>query len=156
LFLNGLQTDENPAVKHWKAHQAQDLFERALKLNPANDSSQVGLGATLLFGEIAATPMEGILKIREVVQRDSNNVYAQMTLGQASLLSGQLDKAVERFEKVIRLQPKNLEAMLSLAEAYERMGNNKEAVLWYQKSLPLSNVPGLREEVEKRITDLSK
>ena len=156
LFLNSLRAEENPALKHWKAHQAQDLFERSLKINPANDSAAVGLGATLLFGEIAATPMEGIQKIRGVVEKDSNNVYAQMTLGQASLLSGQLDKAVERFKKVVQVQPKNLEAILSIAEAYERMGNKPEAVVWYRKSLPLSNVPGLHEEVEKRITELSK
>jgi len=156
LFLTDLRTEENASLKHWKAHQAQDLFERALKLNPANDSSQVGLGATLLFGEIAATPMEGIQKLRDVVQRDSNNVYAQMTLGQASLLSGQTDRAIERFKKVVLIQPKNLEAILSLAEAYERSGDTKNAVVWYQKSLPLSNMPGLREEIEKRINDLSK
>jgi tetratricopeptide (TPR) repeat protein len=155
LFLDGLQAEENPGMKQWKAEQAKDLFERSLKINPANDSSQVGLGATLLFGGIAM-PMQGIQKIREVAQRDSNNVYAQMTLGQASLLSGQLDKAIDRFKKVIALQPKNLEAILSLAETYERMGNNKDAVAWYQKGLPLSNVPGLREEIEKRIQELSK
>jgi predicted Zn-dependent protease len=112
LFLNSLRTEEQGPMKHWKAHQAQDLFERALKVAPANDSSKVGLGATLLFGDVAATPMEGIQKIREVVQRDSTNVYAQMTLGQASLLSGQMDKAVERFKKVVQLQPNNLEATL--------------------------------------------
>jgi tetratricopeptide (TPR) repeat protein len=156
LFLGSLRTEADGKLKHWKAHEAKDLFERSLKLNGANDSSMVGLGATLLFGEIAATPMEGIQKIREVVQRDSTNVYAQLTLGQASLLSGQLDKAVERFEKVVRLQPKNLEAILSLAETHERNGNKKAAVIWYQKSIPLSNIPGLRDEVERRINDLSK
>jgi cytochrome c-type biogenesis protein CcmH/NrfG len=156
LFLNSLKAEENPKLKHWKAHEAKDLFERSLKVNPKNDSAAVGLGATLLFGEIAATPMEGILKIREVVQRDSNNVYAQMTLGQASLLSGQVDKAIERFKKVAAVQPKNLEAILSLAEAYERSGDAKNAIVWYQKSLPLSTIPGLKEEVENRIRDLSK
>ncbi|HUQ97685.1 MAG TPA: tetratricopeptide repeat protein [Chitinophagaceae bacterium] len=156
LFLTSLKAEENPALKHWKAHEAKDLFERSLKINPGNDSSAVGLGATLLFGEIAATPMEGIQKIRDVTQRDSANVYAQMTLGQASLLSGQLDKAIERFKKVVDLQPKNLEAILSLAEAYERSGDRKNAIAWYQKSLPLSNIQGLREEIESRIKDLSK
>lgn len=156
LFLNSLRTEENGGLKHWKAHQAQELFERALKIDGANDSAQVGLGATLLFGEIAATPMEGIQKIRDVIQRDSNNVYAQMTLGQASLLSGQVDKAIERFKKVAQLQPKNLEAILSLGEAYERTGNKQDAIMWYEKSLPLSTIPGLREEVESRIKELSK
>jgi tetratricopeptide (TPR) repeat protein len=156
LFLSSLRTEEDGQLKHWKAHEAKDLFERSLKLNPANDSAAVGLGATLLFGEIAATPMEGIQKLRDVVQRDSANIYAQMTLGQASLLSGQWDKAIERFKKVAALQPNNLEATLSLADAYERAGDKAAAVQWYKKSIPLSNIPGLREEVERRIKELSK
>jgi Flp pilus assembly protein TadD len=112
------------------------------------------LGATLLLGEISESPMEGLQKIREVTQRDSTNVYAQMTLGQASLLSGQMDRAIERFKKVVQLQPQNLEAVLSLAEAYERSGKKTEAVMWYRKSLELSNIPALQEEVERRIKTL--
>ena len=103
LFLNNLKSEQNHQLKDWKAAQAKDLFERSLKLNPENDSAKVGLGAAYLFGGIGANPMEGILKIREVAEKDSTNVYAQMTLGQASVVSGQLDKAVERFTKVVKL-----------------------------------------------------
>jgi tetratricopeptide (TPR) repeat protein len=154
LFLNSLKVEESPRLKHWMAHQAKDLFERSLQINKANDSSVVGLGATLLLGEISESPMEGLQKIREVTQRDSTNVYAQMTLGQASLLSGQMDRAIERFKKVVQLQPQNLEAVLSLAEAYERSGKKTEAVMWYRKSLELSTIPALQEEVERRIKTL--
>jgi len=156
LFLNNLKVEDNPALKHWKGHQALDLFERSLKLNPANDSTAVGLGAVYLFGTVSPNPMEGIQKIRNVVEKDSTNTYAHMTLGQASVLSGQLDKAIERFSKVVRLQPSNLEALLSLAEAYERHGDNEQAVIWYKRSLPFANIPGLKQEVERRITSLSK
>jgi Flp pilus assembly protein TadD len=79
-----------------------------------------------------------------------------MTLGQASMLSGQLDKAVERFQKVVRLDPNNLEAMLSLADVYEQQGNKSNAVIWYKQSVPLIKIEGLKKEVEKRISDLSK
>ena len=106
LFLNNLKAEDNPALKHWKGHQAKDLFERSLKINPANDSSAVGLGAVYLFGDVSPNPMEGIQKIREVVERDPTNVYAHMTLGQASVLSGQMDKAIERFTKVATMQPR--------------------------------------------------
>jgi tetratricopeptide (TPR) repeat protein len=156
LFLNNLKAEDNPALKHWKGHQALDLFERSLKINPANDSSAVGLGAVYLFGNVSPNPMEGIQKIRQVVERDSTNAYAHMTLGHASVLSGQMDKAIERFTKVATLQPRNLEAVLSLAEAHERQGNKAEALKWYRQSLSIANIPGLKEEVEKRISALSK
>lgn len=155
LFLDNLRAEENPALKQWKATQAKDLFERSLKLNPANDSSEVALGAVYLFGGLGS-PMEGIQKIRKVADEHPDNVYAQMTLGHASVLSGQWEKAIERFRKVVQLQPQNLEAILSLADAYERMNDKANAVTWYQKSLPYIGIPGLKEEVEKRIVELSK
>jgi len=155
LLLNNLVKEASPDLKQWEAFQARDLFERSLKLNPANDSSKIGLGAVYLFGGVAP-PMEGISMIREVADRDSANIYAQWILGQASLMSGQLDKALERFKRVVRYQPENAEAVLLLADISEKMGNNKEATDWYEKLLPLIENPDLKKEVEDRITKLKK
>jgi len=155
LFLDNLSNEEKPELKQWEALEAKDLFERSLKLNPQNDSSKVGLGATLLYGGIAM-PMEGIGLIREVADKDPSNIYAQMTLGQASMVSGQLDKAVGRFEAVLQKQPNNLEALLLLAEVYEQTGKKTEAIENYKKSLPLLNNPALKKEVETRIKELNK
>lgn len=156
LFLDNLQTEDNPALKQWKGLQAKDLFERSLKLNPASDSAQVGLGATYLFGGISDNPMEGLTRIRQVADKDSNNVYAQLTLGRASLMSNQVDRAIVRYQKVVALDPKNVEAILTLADIYERKGDNKQSVQWYRRSLALIEIPALRAEVEKRIAQLSK
>ncbi|HZG99948.1 MAG TPA: tetratricopeptide repeat protein [Flavisolibacter sp.] len=156
LFLRNLRLEDNQELKHWKGLQAKDLFERSLKLNPDNDSSQVGLGATLLYSGLTENPMEGIMKIRQVTERDSSNAYAQMTLGQASLMSGQLDKAIERFLNVTRSEPNNLEAILALADVYEGKREPKKAVEWYKRSLPHIQIPELRKEVEKRINDLNQ
>jgi tetratricopeptide (TPR) repeat protein len=156
LFLDNLQGDEVFERRRWKAMQAKDLFERSLKLDPNNDSLKVGLGACYLFGNISATPMEGILKIREVTEKDSTNMYAQFMLGKASLLSGQYDKAVNRFEKVVRQEPSNLDAILLLGEVYERMNDKTNAAKWYRKSLSLVQAPQLKAAIEKRIADLEK
>ncbi|MCU7551635.1 tetratricopeptide repeat protein [Chitinophagaceae bacterium LB-8] len=155
LFLNNLRAEENPGLKNWKALQAKDLFERSLKVNPANDSSEIGLGAVYLYGGIGS-PMEGIQKIRQVADKDPKNIFALMTLGQASIVSGQLDKAIDRFEKVLQVQPQNLEALISLADVYERKGDNTHAVENYRKSLPLIGLPEMKEAVEQRIAELSK
>ncbi|HMU45600.1 MAG TPA: hypothetical protein PKC72_04480 [Chitinophagaceae bacterium] len=156
LFLDDLQSDDQFQRKLWKALQAKDLFERSLKINPENDSSKVGLGATYLFGNISATPMEGILKIREVIEKDSTNIYAQLMLAKGSLISGQYDKAISRLLLINRLQANNLEAVLLLADLYERTGDKDNAVFWYEKSLPLIPQKEMKTAVEKRVQDLRK
>lgn len=156
LFLENLRSENNPRLKRWKALQAKDLFERSLKINDKNDSSLVGLGACYIFGGISETPMEGITKVRQVAERDSTNIFAQMVLGHGSVLSGQYDKAIDRFERVVRLQPGNLEALLMLAEVFERKGDKASAVNWYTRALPLVQNPELKSAMQMRIEELSK
>ncbi len=160
LFLQNLRGENDPTLRTWKAFQAKDLFERSLKINPNNDSSIVGLGACYIFGGISPTPMEGILKVRTVAEKDSTNIFAQEVLGQGSMFSGQYDKAITRFEAVYRLSGKNLntklEAALMLAEAYEKKGNKLTAIDWYEKSLSLIKNEEIRSEVKKRIDELKK
>ncbi len=156
LFLDDLQNDQLDNRRMWKALQAKDLFERSLKINPDNDSAKVGLGACYLFGNITSNPMEGIAKIREVVQKDSTNVYAQLTLVKGSMLSGQFDKAISRLETVIKLQPENWESLLLMADLYERKREFKNAISWYEKSLNLISMPEVKVAVKQRIEDLKK
>ncbi len=155
LFLSQLPQQENEPQRHWMAEQAKDLFEKVLVLNPANDSAKVGLGATYLYGGLSS-PMEGIGKIREVVEKDSTNVYAQMTLATASLMSGQKEKAKERLETVLTIQPQNLQAILMLGDLYEKDGNKSQAIELYAKAAKLVQRKDLKDELEKRIEELKK
>lgn len=160
LFLENLRRENNPALKTWKALQAKDLFERSLKINPENDSSTVGLGACYIFGNISATPMEGIQKVLSVVNKDSTNIFAQEVLGQGSMLSGQYDKAIARFETVYRLSNSDIAmritACLMLAEAFEKKVDKASAINWYEKTLPLLKNEDVKAEVQQRINELKK
>jgi tetratricopeptide (TPR) repeat protein len=160
LFLQNMRGENDQSLRTWKALEAKDLFERSLKINPQNDSSIVGLGACYIFGGISATPMEGILKVRAVADKDSSNIFAQEVLGHGSMYSGQYDKAIARFETVYRLsrdtEDTKLEACLMLAEAYERKQDRLSAINWYRKSLTLIKNQEVKEEVNKRIDELSK
>ena len=125
LFLQSVQGQDNPGLKSWMATDAKELFEKALELNPANDSTKVGLGASYIFGSAAGNPtevMQGIQRILEVARRDSTNMYAQFMLGLGGIESGQFDKAIERLTTVVRHQPANIEAMLLLAEVQSAKG----------------------------------
>jgi len=156
LFLENLRNEENDRLKKWKALQAKDLFERSLRINDKNDSSIVGLGACYIFGNIADNPMAGILKVRQVIERDSTNIFAQLVLGHGSLISEQYDKAIERFGKVLSIQPQNLEAILMMAEVYERKADKPNAIKWYSNALPLAPNPNMKTALEKRIEELKK
>ncbi len=156
LFLNGLQQQQDPELRKWMALQSKDLFERSLIINPGNDSSKVGIGATYLFGGISQAPMEGISKIREVVEKDSTNVYAQMTLAMGSLMSGQTEKAKERLVVVTRLQPANAEAALLLGDIIFFFLNKSSAILYYTKALSVIKRPDIKAEIDKRILELKK
>jgi tetratricopeptide (TPR) repeat protein len=157
LFLDNLRASSDPGLKNWMAAQSRELFERALKLNPGNDSAKIGVGSTYIFGSTAQDPqqvMKGIQQILEVAKRDSSNMYAQLMLGIGGLVSGQLDRAIERLNKVVHQQPGNVEAILTLAEAYERKGDKANAVQWYQASKQLINNPEVVKEIDDRIRDL--
>ena len=149
-LLTNLREGDNPALKGWMATDAKELFEKALELNPNNDSSKVGLGAAYVFGAEAGNPMEvmqGIQRILEVARRDTTNMYAQLMLGWGGLESGQLDKATERLTTVVRHEPGNIEALLLLAEVEQQRGNKAEAIGWYQAA---------KKQIDPRQTEMVK
>jgi tetratricopeptide (TPR) repeat protein len=159
LFLDDLRGQQNTALKSWEANQAKQLFEKALLLNAANDSSKIGLGSCYIFGSTAENPqevMQGIQKILEVSRKDSTNMYAQLMLGIGGITSGQYDKAVERFIKVVKAEPGNLEAVLMLAEAYERKGDKENAATWYSEAKKQIPDAGVQKEIQDRIDLLKK
>jgi len=154
LFLDNLRGLEEPSLKTLMADQAKELFTKVLEVNPANDSAKIGLGSCYIFGSSAENPgeiMQGIQQILEVSRRDSTNMYAQLMLGIGGMVSGQLDKAVERLLKVVENQPHNLEAILTLAEAYERKGNKAGAVKWYTAAKKQITNPAVVKEIDQRI-----
>ncbi len=154
-YLEELKSNSDPSMKTWMANQAQGLFSQVLQINPANDSAKIGWGSTFIFGASgSASPMEGIMKIREVAQRDTANMYAQFMLGYGGMMTGQFDKAAERLEKVVRYDPGNQEAIFLLGEAYERMGDKASAIKWYTKGKQRVTNPELIKAIDEKITSL--
>jgi tetratricopeptide (TPR) repeat protein len=155
FFLEGIRRQENPELQRWMAVEAKELFEKALQIAPDNDSLKIGLGSCYLLGNISESPMQGIMMIREVAERDPENMYAQFMLGLGGMISGQFDKAIDRLLKVVHHQPNNVEAILMLAEAYERQNDKANAVKWYQEGKKHIHNAEVVKEIEERIKLLS-
>jgi len=98
--------------------------------------------------------MEGILKIKQVADKNPNNMYAQLMLGLGDIKSGQYDKAIERLQTVAQKEPNNLQAIFNLAETFERKGDKANAVTWYRKVQNMIDIPEAKQEIEARIKTL--
>lgn len=157
IFLQGLRGQDNDGLKVWMATNAKELFEKALELNPDNDSTKVGLGASYIFGSTADNPtevMQGIQRILEVAHRDSTNMYAQFMLGLGGIESGQLDKASERLMTVVRHEPANIDAWLMLAEVQQERGKKPDAIRYYEAAKKLVANPDMIRAIDQRIKTL--
>lgn len=155
LFLNEMMSaQEETERQHWLAENAKDLFDKALIINPKNDSNRIGRGACYIFGQLSDNPMEGILPIREIAEKQPDNMYAQMVLALGGRKSGQYDKAIERLLLIVSKEPDNLEAAFQLAECYELKGDKQQAVKWYGELKKRIKRPEIREDLDKRISQL--
>ena len=155
LFLNEMMSaQEETERQHWLAENAKDLFDKALIINPKNDSNRIGRGACYIFGQLSDNPMEGILPIREIAEKQPDNMYAQMVLALGGRKSGQYDKAIERLLLIVSKEPDNLEAAFQLAECYELKGDKQQAVRWYGELKKRIKRPEIREDLDKRISQL--
>lgn len=149
------RTEADAGKRIWKADKAIELFEKAIELNPANDSLKVELAGCYVFGKGMAgdanETMKGVQQLLQVVKKDSTNMQAQLLLGIGGVLSTQYDKAIERLNTVIKNEPGNLQAISWLADAYAAKGDKPNAVRWYEISKRLVSNPEYSREVDERI-----
>jgi tetratricopeptide (TPR) repeat protein len=147
------QTTQDSTTQPALVQKAISAYQAALKLNPASLNAKTGLGSAYVSG--TANPMQGIQLLLEVVKEDPKNVKANTNLGLFSMRSGQFDKAVTRFKTVIEQKP-DPEAWFYLATSYENLGQNKDAILAFEKSKELAANPGLSNFVDQKIKALKK
>ena len=74
-------------------------------------------------------PMRGIMMLREVLEEDPDNAEAHWHLGLFSVQSGQYDKALERFKKVLELEPGGFpDAWFYLGRTYATLDSTDQAI----------------------------
>ena len=104
--------------------------------------------------DAGVAPMQGILVLLELADADEPNVRANYVLGKFGMQSGQMDKAADRFNKVIELDPNLGNAYFYLARCYEALERNDEALQTYKTYLPLAADTVMSQSVETFINRL--
>lgn len=102
-------------------------------------------------------PMRAIGLLREVITIDSNHIGALYWLGEFSVMSGQYERAIERFEKLHKLEPTNAEFCIKLAQAYVGNGQQEKGVMVleeFKTAYPEQNVEQINTVLEEISVEL--
>lgn len=149
LYLEELHHEQDPALRSWMSNDAIKAFQRSLEVNPNNDT--VRIDYALLYIDVLNQPMAGIQELLSIVEKDPNNIPANIILGKMAVESGQLDKAIERGELVLRLEPDNLEGHLFLGEAYKRHNELDKAIELFTAAKKILNHPEFTKDIDDYI-----
>ena len=115
------------------------------------ETSLVDSAIALVNGE---DPMAGIMLLRQILTDDPQNIEALLAMGRFSVQSGQMEKAVERFEQVLELEPNNEEAIYLAGRTQMELGNREDAKKYFEQFLTLSKDERANDEVNKLIQEL--
>lgn len=120
-----------PENKDFRLQKAEDCFQNALDKDPGNLVAKTGLGTVMVRKQLE--PMAGIALLREVVDADPKNIRALLQLADFSILSGQYDKAIIRFDEVLAADPSYVDTYFFKAETYAKMGDKEKALAFLEE-----------------------
>ncbi len=139
-----------PEKQQAMALKAQEFLGKAIEANPKNYESRVKMAMTYL----SSSPMQGIQKIREVLAEDPQNEFALYNLGMLSMQSGQYDRAIERLNDLIEVNPNHVQGQLLLGVAYMNAGNKEKAKAQFEKVKKLDNDPAVQSTADSYLQEL--
>lgn len=133
---------------------ASRCYQKAIEKDAKNIDAKIQLAACYVEG--SQDPMKGITLLREVEKTDSNNVKLQLNFAFFSVKSQQWDKAIARYQKVLKIDPLYIEAYLHLADAYEQQGDKNKTIEMLEKYAAQTDDAMAKHEVLKYIEQLKK
>ena len=122
IIANGKQT---------KA-KSEQVFKRAIELNPNNDPACVELGRLYKVQE-KLTESEQIFK--RAIEFNPKNDSAYVELGWLYRGQGKLTESEQAFKKAVELNPKNTSAYVELSRLYENRGKFTESEQLLKKAI---------------------
>lgn len=136
--------------------KAIKAYKKVIELEPENLDAQTAIGVAYVEGAgiLGEMPMKGIGILKEVLNKDPKNINALTNLGYFAIQSGQLDKAIERFNQVLSIEPENAEAYLYLTDAYLSKGDEEKGLETLETYKSFLDDPEVINQVDQYIEDI--
>ena len=120
-------TEKDPEKRKKEFLRARSLVERAKKLGANSERIQLML-------EII--PADGNMSLPAASEKRSPAEDALFE-GEAAFAKGEMERAIEHYERALKLEPKLYEAPLFIGDAYHKMGKNDKAYESYARAVAI-------------------
>ncbi len=122
-----VQRTEAGRLREFCTDRAVQAYESAISLDPADISHKVNLALLYTENPPAENPMRGISMLLDLNSQEPENVLILNSLGRLAIRTGQYDRALERLQKALRLDPDNATTPCLLAQVYDGLGDAAQA-----------------------------
>lgn len=153
-FINLLLYDSlNSKVINDIKQKAVYSYERAVSLDSNNIEAKLKLAQCYM--EIQNEPMLGVQILLKIVEKDPNQIDAQILLSKFGLISGQFEKVAPRLEKILSLQPDNIQALLMKADMFAQQGKKEETAKILNQVIKMPKISNnLKEQLIIAVKDI--
>lgn len=134
-YMIGARNAKEQKIKDFCVSNAIKAFENAISINPSNYAHKVNLALCYTENPPEGNPMKGILMLREYNEQAPENVLVLTTLARLAIQTNQIDKAIERLNTALRVEPDNKKVNCLLVQAYDRLGDKEKAAQFAAKCI---------------------
>jgi tetratricopeptide (TPR) repeat protein len=133
------------------AAKAQEYYSKVLQVNPQDLEVKNRMAMTYVN---SSNPMQGIMMLREVLASDPKNESALFNMGMLSIQSGQNERAIERLESLVKINPAHIQGQLLLGIAMMNSGDRKGAKAQFEKVKQMDKDPAVQATADSYLKDL--
>lgn len=130
-----VKLSEDTKVKEFCSKRAVNAFEKTISLDPENIDARINLAICYVDSPAKDNPMQGIMMLRDLNTKYPKNVSILNQLAKLALQTNQIERALERLEASILIDPDNNNTICMLASAYESAGNKVKAEEYQKKCI---------------------
>lgn len=122
-YALGMKTYTEKEIREFCQGRAVKALENAISINPDNSQHRVNLALCYVDMPLEDQPMKGILMLRDLLDKNPEDVTVLTQLGALAIRTGQYEKAVERLGTAFTVEPNNKQVLSLLVNAYKGMGD---------------------------------
>jgi tetratricopeptide (TPR) repeat protein len=126
-YYQALQSETDTRLRTYYAERSIRAFESAASLAPTLAEHRVNIALVYAENPPSDNPMKAVQMLRELEQKYPQSAAVYNALGRLALKTGQWERAIERLEKALELEPENPNTPCLLLKAYENAGQSDKA-----------------------------